>query len=69
MKARENFRSWSELRPMLAELEAAVRTNDIAVLKGLLRSLVSGYQPVDDIFDWISVEAAVRVGDATAPMG
>src|SRR4029453_450835 len=40
MMARESFKSWSDLRTLLAALEAAARDNDVAELRSVLQSLV-----------------------------
>lgn len=55
MKASEGFRAWSELRPWLVRLERAALTNDVPAVREVLRQLVSGYQPADEIVDWITV--------------
>ena len=55
MKARESFRAWTELRPWLAVLERASRSNDVHAVREGLQQLVSGYQPADEIVDWITV--------------
>jgi len=55
MKARERFRAWSELRPALAKLERATQANDVGLVVSVLRQLVVGYEPADEIVDWITV--------------
>jgi FlaA1/EpsC-like NDP-sugar epimerase len=55
MKAREGYRPWSELRPWLARLERATQANDVDEVRKVLQQLVSGYQPADEIVDWITV--------------
>jgi FlaA1/EpsC-like NDP-sugar epimerase len=55
MKARESFRAWAELRPWLAVLERASRSNDVPAVREGLQQIVSGYQPADEIVDWITV--------------
>ena len=55
MKAREGYRAWSELRPWLSQLEWATQANDVGVVLKVLQQLVSGYQPADEIVDWITV--------------
>ena len=55
MKAREGFRAWSELRPWLSRLERATQSNDVQEVREVLQQLVSGYQPADEIVDWITV--------------
>jgi FlaA1/EpsC-like NDP-sugar epimerase len=55
MKAREGYRAWSELRPLLSQLEWTTQDNDVGAVLKLLQQLVSGYQPADEIVDWITV--------------
>ena len=55
MKAQEGFRAWSELRPWLSRLDRAIQANDVPAVRDVLRQLVSGYQPADEIVDWITV--------------
>jgi FlaA1/EpsC-like NDP-sugar epimerase len=54
MKARENFRSWEELRPILKGMRAAIEGNDVLAIRALLMELVSGYQPTGEVVDWIA---------------
>jgi FlaA1/EpsC-like NDP-sugar epimerase len=54
MKARERFRSWEELRPVLGRMAAAIDGHDVLALRSLLAEIVSGYQPADEIVDWIA---------------
>jgi FlaA1/EpsC-like NDP-sugar epimerase len=54
MKARENFLSWEELRPVLGRMRAGVYGHDALALRDLLKEVVSGYQPGDVIVDWIA---------------
>lgn len=53
MKAHEDFMPWSALQPQLDALQAAVQANDVLALRALLQRLVSGYQPADDVVDWV----------------
>lgn len=56
MKARESFRTWGELRPYLALLERTTQTNDIEEVREVLKQLVTGYCPAEEIVDWIALE-------------
>ena len=47
--------AWSELRPALAKLERATQANDVGLVVSVLRQLVVGYEPADEIVDWITV--------------
>ena len=60
MKAREGYREWSELRPLLSQLEWATQANDVETVLKVLQQLVSGYQPAEDIVDWITVVGRAR---------
>jgi FlaA1/EpsC-like NDP-sugar epimerase len=55
MKARESYVGWSELRPSLSRLERVTRENDVDQVREILRQLVAGYRPADEIVDWITV--------------
>lgn len=55
MKARESYRAWNDLRPWVSRLERAATANDVNELREVLRNLVSGYSPADEIVDWITV--------------
>jgi FlaA1/EpsC-like NDP-sugar epimerase len=54
MKARETFRSWEELRPVVERMKAAIDGHDVLAERALLSEIVSGYQPADEIVDWIA---------------
>ena len=54
MKARESFSSWEELRPVLGRMTAAIEGYEVPALRALLAEVVSGYQPADEIVDWIA---------------
>ena len=53
MKAHEQFVPWPALQEQLAALELAMRANDVPVIRAMLRQLVQGYQPSDDVVDWV----------------
>jgi len=55
MKARESYIGWAELRPSLSRLERVTRENDVDQVREILRQLVAGYLPADEIVDWITV--------------
>jgi len=54
MMARESFKPWSELRPLINTLESAARRNDVTEVRAVLQSLVSGYLPAEEVVDWIA---------------
>jgi FlaA1/EpsC-like NDP-sugar epimerase len=53
MKANEDFMPWHMLQLQLDEINTAVQTNDVPKIRGLLQSLVPGYQPSDEVVDWV----------------
>ncbi len=53
MKANEDFMPWHKLQMQLDEINTAVQTNDVTKLRALLQSLVPGYQPNDEVVDWV----------------
>lgn len=53
MSANEDHLSWDVLKAKLTELLAAVKQDDYARVRQLLRDTVSGYAPDGEIVDWI----------------
>jgi FlaA1/EpsC-like NDP-sugar epimerase len=53
MKAQEQFLSWPLLEPKLNALSLAMSVNDVALIRGLLQQLVSGYEPSGEVVDWV----------------
>jgi FlaA1/EpsC-like NDP-sugar epimerase len=53
MKAHEQHLPWTELEAFLESLHQALDKNDVPLIRILLQNLVSGYQPDDDIVDWV----------------
>lgn len=53
MKAHEVFVPWSELVPRLQVLIAALNANDVPAIRALLKELVPGYQPDEEVVDWV----------------
>ncbi len=47
---------WPESEAKLNALEIALNVNDVAVIRRMMQSLVSGYTPSDDIVDWVHLE-------------
>lgn len=56
MKAHEDYLPWPELREKLDVLESALDSNDVATVRAMLETLVSGYCPHDEIVDWVHLE-------------
>jgi FlaA1/EpsC-like NDP-sugar epimerase len=60
MKAHEDCLPWAEFEGKLAALNVALELNDVGVIRRMLESLVSGYQPHGDVVDWIHMEQAAE---------
>jgi len=56
MKANEEFMPWFELEEKLNALEVALSVNDVGVIRLMMKQLVSGYSPSNDIVDWVYLE-------------
>ncbi len=56
MKAHEDFLPWVELEPELRSLEMALSVSDIGVIRLIMKKLVNGYSPSEEIVDWIYLE-------------
>jgi FlaA1/EpsC-like NDP-sugar epimerase len=56
MKAHEDFLSWPELQAQLVCLNKALDVNDVPMIRTLLKGLVPGYQPDDEVVDWVWME-------------
>ena len=53
MKAHEDFIVWDELQHKLVVLQAAIKVNNVPVIRHLLQDLVPGYQPTGAVVDWV----------------
>ena len=53
MCANEAYLSWDQLKASITELLVAVDANDYERVRQLLREVVSGYSPEDEIVDWM----------------
>ena len=60
MKADEAFIPLSIFEEKIRSLELALSTNDVAVIRLMLKELVSGYSPNADIVDWVHMEQALE---------
>ena len=60
MKANEDFAPWHKLQLQLDEINMAVQTNDVPKIRGLLQSLVPGYQPSDEVVDWVHMAEKLK---------
>ena len=58
MTAQEEFLPWAELEDKLNALEMALKVNDVGVIRLMMKMLVAGYTPDDEIVDWVYLEQA-----------
>jgi FlaA1/EpsC-like NDP-sugar epimerase len=56
MKAHEEFLPWDELESKLNILNSALESNNVPVIRTLLKELVPGYRPESDVVDWVWME-------------
>jgi FlaA1/EpsC-like NDP-sugar epimerase len=56
MKAHEEFLPWDVLDSKLNILNGALESNNVPVIRTLLKELVPGYQPEADVVDWVWME-------------
>ncbi len=57
-KAHEDFLPWPELSVRLGILAEALSTNDVPLLRKLLKDSVPGYQPEYPVVDWVHLARA-----------
>jgi FlaA1/EpsC-like NDP-sugar epimerase len=56
MKAHEEFLPWDELESKLNILNGSLESNNVPVIRTLLKELVPGYQPESEVVDWVWME-------------
>ena len=56
MKSHEEFLHWDELESKLNILNGALESNNVPVIRTLLKELVPGYQPESEVVDWVWIE-------------
>jgi FlaA1/EpsC-like NDP-sugar epimerase len=56
MKAHEEFLPWDELESKFNILNGALESNNVPVIRTLLKELVPGYQPESEVVDWVWME-------------
>ena len=56
LKAHEKFVPWEQLQGQLHSLNLALSVNDVPVIRSFLQQLVAGYQPSDEVVDWVHLE-------------
>ncbi len=60
MKASEEFIAWDMLENKLRTLEVALSVNDVSVIDLMMKELVKGYLPSENINDWVHLEQGAR---------
>jgi FlaA1/EpsC-like NDP-sugar epimerase len=60
MKANEEFMPWQVLQLHLDEINVAIQSNDVPMIRGLLQNLVPGYQPSDEVVDWVHMAEKLK---------
>ena len=55
-RANEDFVPWSALEANINALEIALNLNDVGVIRLMLKKLVTGYTPSNEIVDWVYLE-------------
>ena len=56
LKAQEKFIPWDQLQELLHSLNLALSVNDVAEIREFLQKAVTGYQPSDEVVDWVYLE-------------
>jgi FlaA1/EpsC-like NDP-sugar epimerase len=56
LKAHEEFLPWDKLESKLNILNGALESNNVPVIRTLLKELVPGYQPESEVVDWVWME-------------
>jgi FlaA1/EpsC-like NDP-sugar epimerase len=56
MKAHEEFLHWDELANKLNLLNLSLESNNVPVIRAMLKELVPGYQPESEVVDWVWME-------------
>jgi FlaA1/EpsC-like NDP-sugar epimerase len=64
LKAQENFVPWEQLQGQLHSLNLALSVNDVPLIRSFLQKLVTGYQPSDEVVDWVHLEQERQATDS-----
>ena len=64
LKAQENFVPWEQLEGQLHSLNLALSVNDVPLIRSFLQKLVTGYQPSDEVVDWVHLEQERQAADS-----
>jgi len=64
LKAQEKFMPWEQLQGELHSLNLALSVNDVPLIRSFLQKLVPGYQPSDEVVDWVYLEQERQATDS-----
>jgi FlaA1/EpsC-like NDP-sugar epimerase len=64
LKAQEKFVPWERLEGQLHSLNLALSVNDVPLIRSFLQKLVTGYQPSDEVVDWVYLEQERQATDS-----
>ena len=64
LKAQEKFVPWEKLHEQLDSLNLALSVNDVPLIRIFLQKLVTGYQPRDEVVDWVHLEQERQATDS-----
>ena len=64
LKAQENFVPWEQLQGQLHSLNLALSVNDVPLIRSFLQKLVTGYQPSEEVVDWVHLEQERQATDS-----
>jgi FlaA1/EpsC-like NDP-sugar epimerase len=64
LKAQEKFVPWEQLHEQLDSLNLALSVNDVPLIRIFLQKLVTGYQPSDEVVDWVHLEQERQAADS-----
>ena len=64
LKAHEKFVPWEQLQGQLHSLNLALSVNDVPLIRSFLQKVVTGYQPSDEVVDWVHLEQERQATDS-----
>ena len=64
LKAHEKFVPWEQLQGQLHSLNLALSVNDVPLIRSFLQKLVTGYQPSNEVVDWVHLEQERQATDS-----
>jgi FlaA1/EpsC-like NDP-sugar epimerase len=63
LKAHEKFVPWENLKGQINSLNLALSMNDVPLIRCFLQQLVTGYQPSEEVVDWVYLEQERQAAD------